>query len=155
MIRPPPRSTLFPYTTLFRARRGQGGEELFGLAAYAAVVAHRPLPPAPPRRDASTRRSSNPSRRAPGCRTGATAEGPIRLHTAAPRSPRPEQLGRPSARRTRGCRARVFGSCRHRSGCLPQALLALRFLGPAGLDSLARRLAALLGSHLLRARLAA
>src|SRR5437867_7189423 len=25
MIRPPPRSTLFPYTTLFRSRRGQGG----------------------------------------------------------------------------------------------------------------------------------
>src|SRR5438876_4806104 len=25
MIRRPPRSTLFPYTTLFRSRRGQGG----------------------------------------------------------------------------------------------------------------------------------
>src|SRR5438093_3554345 len=37
MIRPPPRSTLFPYTTLFRSRslnelnRGQSGLETYGL----------------------------------------------------------------------------------------------------------------------------
>src|SRR3712207_8670295 len=41
MIRPPPRSTLFPYTTLFRS-----------LAAVDARAAARPLPPgAPPPSD--------------------------------------------------------------------------------------------------------
>src|SRR5688572_31465975 len=30
MIRRPPRSTLFPYTTLFRSRRGGGGGDLRG-----------------------------------------------------------------------------------------------------------------------------
>src|SRR2546425_8982307 len=30
MIRRPPRSTLFPYTTLFRSLDGQGGDEVFG-----------------------------------------------------------------------------------------------------------------------------
>src|SRR5438128_9130660 len=31
MIRRPPRSTLFPYTTLFRSNRGQSGLETYGL----------------------------------------------------------------------------------------------------------------------------
>src|SRR5438093_9688463 len=31
MIRPPPRSTLFPYTTLFRSRRLQGGQPVLDL----------------------------------------------------------------------------------------------------------------------------
>src|SRR2546430_9913675 len=43
MIRRPPRSTLFPYTTLFRSRAGRNGHELRrrGLAAHSgdAVVA--------------------------------------------------------------------------------------------------------------------
>src|SRR5205085_11709267 len=52
MIRPPPRSTLFPYTTLFRSRHGAEGfaegvdilpaRLVVGLAAHqATVVAHR------------------------------------------------------------------------------------------------------------------
>src|SRR5437867_13100361 len=31
MLRRPPRSTLFPYTTLFRSRRGRHGARLLGL----------------------------------------------------------------------------------------------------------------------------
>src|SRR3712207_7124866 len=31
MIRRPPRSTLFPYTTLFRSRRGRNAPELLGV----------------------------------------------------------------------------------------------------------------------------
>src|SRR3712207_7764138 len=48
MIRRPPRSTLFPYTTLFRspARRGDGVR-----AARAEPRAVRPLPAAPARAD--------------------------------------------------------------------------------------------------------
>src|SRR3712207_8763362 len=40
MIRRPPRSTLFPYTTLFRSARGQGdgGAECAGLAAGAGAA---------------------------------------------------------------------------------------------------------------------
>src|SRR3712207_7654321 len=37
MIRRPPRSTLFPYTTLFRSRRAVGAH---GRADYAPAVAH-------------------------------------------------------------------------------------------------------------------
>src|SRR2546430_10595857 len=36
MIRRPPRSTLFPYTTLFRSRRGHGAQQ--AEAAHARVV---------------------------------------------------------------------------------------------------------------------
>src|SRR3712207_7203114 len=36
MIRRPPRSTLFPYTTLFRSRRGQDLRHAIGPAAVAA-----------------------------------------------------------------------------------------------------------------------
>src|SRR2546430_7713634 len=36
MIRRPPRSTLFPYTTLFRSRRRHGGRDDDGRAAGAA-----------------------------------------------------------------------------------------------------------------------
>src|SRR3712207_7187192 len=39
IIRRPPRSTLFPYTTLFRSRPHRGGDALF-LAAPRAVRAH-------------------------------------------------------------------------------------------------------------------
>src|SRR2546422_10805933 len=35
MIRRPPRSTLFPYTTLFRSRRGVTGVVAAGVAAFA------------------------------------------------------------------------------------------------------------------------
>src|SRR2546427_5435207 len=40
MIRRPPRSTLFPYTTLFRSRAGRirfGGAEIVGLLPHAIV----------------------------------------------------------------------------------------------------------------------
>src|SRR2546430_16718943 len=48
MIRRPPRSTLFPYTTLFRSRRAAGGDHVSsprgprGEALHAARVAGRP-----------------------------------------------------------------------------------------------------------------
>src|SRR5256885_11556952 len=50
MIRRPPRSTLFPYTTLFRSRRGValGVHRRRGLAVNGAVVGreqHRHAPP--------------------------------------------------------------------------------------------------------------
>src|SRR2546430_7287873 len=35
MIRRPPRSTLFPYTTLFRSRHGAGAHQLFAASADA------------------------------------------------------------------------------------------------------------------------
>src|SRR2546430_9567185 len=34
MIRRPPRSTLFPYTTLFRSHRQRPGHEIFAVAAH-------------------------------------------------------------------------------------------------------------------------
>src|SRR5258707_11543631 len=50
MIRRPPRSTLFPYTTLFRSRKS------------------RPCPAPPPRRDRRPPRSPGSRRRLPGLR---------------------------------------------------------------------------------------
>src|SRR5438270_6796343 len=38
MIRPPPRSTLFPYTTLFRSRRRDREARLHGLSGRAAPI---------------------------------------------------------------------------------------------------------------------
>src|SRR2546425_2663423 len=38
MIRRPPRSTLFPYTTLFRSQAGFGCEQIVGSGIEAAVV---------------------------------------------------------------------------------------------------------------------
>src|SRR2546426_11137143 len=44
MIRRPPRSTLFPYTTLFRSRRGTGGVAAGDRPARGAGRAGRPRP---------------------------------------------------------------------------------------------------------------
>src|SRR2546430_6170971 len=41
MIRRPPRSTLFPYTTLFRSHAGADGDPHRGLVSY-RTVPHRP-----------------------------------------------------------------------------------------------------------------
>src|SRR5687768_17761416 len=38
MIRPPPRSTLFPYTTLFRSKTGRGTAEHFGVLGEVDVI---------------------------------------------------------------------------------------------------------------------
>src|SRR3989442_4711906 len=64
MIRRPPRSTLFPYTTLFRSLKRQGNERLgcialaFALAPLADEVRHPQV--APRRRDRkSTRLNSS------------------------------------------------------------------------------------------------
>src|SRR3712207_6994988 len=66
MIRRPPRSTLFPYTTLFRSAAGQreGGDEgpLLGGAEHpaAAVIRldlHRPQQPHPHATEGTARRS--------------------------------------------------------------------------------------------------
>src|SRR5256885_13110759 len=51
MIRRPPRSTLFPYTTLFRSRRISRAR---GLAA--AAIRPEPAPPCPRGRDRKSRR---------------------------------------------------------------------------------------------------
>src|SRR5690348_18078175 len=40
MIRRPPRSTLFPYTTLFRSQRGRGARGVAALGALAACPLH-------------------------------------------------------------------------------------------------------------------
>src|SRR5437016_9658263 len=43
MLRPPPRSTLFPYTTLFRSRReDEAGDEPQGCASRCAFRARQP-----------------------------------------------------------------------------------------------------------------
>src|SRR5256885_12843410 len=38
MIRPPPRSTLFPYTTLFRSTEGRGADAVLVAVAHPSVV---------------------------------------------------------------------------------------------------------------------
>src|SRR5438105_12103648 len=42
MIRRPPRSTLFPYTTLFRSQRGLGGEGRLRVHRQRVVLEHHP-----------------------------------------------------------------------------------------------------------------
>src|SRR3712207_7284337 len=57
MIRRPPRSTLFPYTTLFRSRHGGGRTQQAGPRRGRPVgVVVRPLPPARPRAGEARRR---------------------------------------------------------------------------------------------------
>src|SRR3712207_8285842 len=55
MIRRPPRSTLFPYTTLFRSRREQQPTpalvDVEGLLAHRVAREHEPLPLAVPERE--------------------------------------------------------------------------------------------------------
>src|SRR5258707_5994426 len=68
MIRRPPRSTLFPYTTLFRSRRARGpprGCPVRGRAASA--------PPSP---------SRPPHARSPRCRACRNREGRSEEHTS-------------------------------------------------------------------------
>src|SRR5438309_5184561 len=48
MIRRPPRSTLFPYTTLFRSRAGGGGADRALRRAFPRERGARTLDPAPP-----------------------------------------------------------------------------------------------------------
>src|SRR5260370_19906315 len=62
MIRRPPRSTLFPYTTLFRSSRGAG-----------SPLAHRPYAAAPFRVDNAHRRKKAFRRCALSTRKGAAA----------------------------------------------------------------------------------
>src|SRR3989454_11832509 len=52
MIRPPPRSTLFPYTTLFRSR-STGGPSSLGSAGGEAAARLARLPLVAPRRSAT------------------------------------------------------------------------------------------------------
>src|SRR2546427_7117202 len=49
MIRRPPRSTLFPYTTLSRSEAGAGDGGLLPDAAPSVAAHGSPLPPCPPR----------------------------------------------------------------------------------------------------------
>src|SRR5690348_17878518 len=65
MIRRPPRSTLFPYTTLFRSQAGAGWEEgLVGRATYevaGAIPAAQVLLSQTPDRKSTRLNSSHPS----------------------------------------------------------------------------------------------
>src|SRR6266496_6517666 len=70
MIRRPPRSTLFPYTTLFRSRRAVGGD-LRDLGGLCLVADRRRMEP--------SGRRDHPDRRG-----GARADGPRRAPTARP-----------------------------------------------------------------------
>src|SRR5438445_13794363 len=45
MLPPPPRSTLFPYTTLFRSRRSEIGEKRLVTRAAVLLQELRPAPP--------------------------------------------------------------------------------------------------------------
>src|SRR6266478_6980342 len=56
MIRRPPRSTLFPYTTLFRSRQGRRAHAVGGLrgAAGQLRVRHGPAAPRRPRSEEHT-----------------------------------------------------------------------------------------------------
>src|SRR2546430_10903655 len=69
MIGPPPRSTLFPYTTLFRSRRGGRsavGARQFGVGARRSCVGARQCrAPTYPRSASSPAPSSAPPRRVP------------------------------------------------------------------------------------------
>src|SRR3712207_8864899 len=59
MIRRPPRSTLFPYTTLFRSRRGTRGWPPAGSPGGGPPARPSPLPPSP------TSAASGPAAAAP------------------------------------------------------------------------------------------
>src|SRR2546430_15250050 len=71
MIRRPPRSTLFPYTTLFRSHQARRGHHGTGLRAGAPTAA------------AARRGAPHPSDRAGRARTGRAAR--VRAHVAANR----------------------------------------------------------------------
>src|SRR3989454_7687204 len=62
MIRRPPRSTLFPYTTLFRSRRGGAAGELILPPPQTAPVGHREYraTPHPPRSEEHTSELQSP-----------------------------------------------------------------------------------------------
>src|SRR2546422_5964066 len=79
MIRRPPRSTLFPYTTLFRSRHGGGRLGPPGDGGGHARCAHGP--PAPPRdRRAAAGRRPAAARRSRGRSEEHTSELQSRLH---------------------------------------------------------------------------
>src|SRR2546430_11558932 len=76
MIRRPPRSTLFPYTTLFRSRRDEHGLELVerrrpGLDEPAPLEQEQPqiLAPAAPARPGEALAGDQPPRRQGGVRS--------------------------------------------------------------------------------------
>src|SRR2546422_6781291 len=75
MIRRPPRSTLFPYTTLFRSRRG-------GRASRRAGGARRPRPQRPGARPRGRAGGGGPARRGRPARRSEehTSELQSRLH---------------------------------------------------------------------------
>src|SRR3712207_9337381 len=101
MIRRPPRSTLFPYTTLFRSTPGRGG----AAAAGAGVGGRRAL----------AGRSGGRAAAAPGRVPGGAAGG-----TAGPVGPRPagagaaDRVGRPgrSEEHTSELQSRQYLVCR-------------------------------------------
>src|SRR5258708_29326419 len=58
MIRRPPRSTLFPYTTLFRSCAGEGSRHALGRSARCADLRHRENDRDGPRPYAANHRAS-------------------------------------------------------------------------------------------------
>src|SRR6266545_2454324 len=83
MIRRPPRSTLFPYTTLFRSRRCASG----GGWSWTSPPCNRPrLSPTPPLAPASlTRRHRQRASASARRRQGLTRQGPSALTRQRPR----------------------------------------------------------------------
>src|SRR5687768_18045469 len=79
MIRRPPRSTLFPYTTLFRSRRRGACREVRRQLRVWLQEVHRTAPSPPPVRTAAASRST---REPPGVRRSEehTSELQSRLH---------------------------------------------------------------------------
>src|SRR2546430_8748106 len=99
MIRRPPRSTLFPYTTLFRSRERLGGRE-------GPVLAHAPRPDLQPgraQRDAAERSEEHTSELQSQsnlvCRLLLEKKNAAPGATVAATSPcRPSAAGRPASR---------------------------------------------------------
>src|SRR5690348_17855952 len=83
MIRRPPRSTLFPYTTLFRSNHPGAGQEGAEAASAGGELGWRGRPPKGQWRPPGGRRTPPPSTRSDRCR------GPVRSeeHTSELQSP--------------------------------------------------------------------
>src|SRR3989441_6331847 len=105
MIRRPPRSTLFPYTTLFRSRRRHAAS---------------PAPPPPPTPPASARAAAGPRGGVPRERALPTWRPSGARRAARRRSQRPPSDRRTATRDSQGARVRrlvrVHGSVTPRRG---------------------------------------
>src|SRR6267143_2537969 len=106
MIRRPPRSTLFPYTTLFRSARRDGRPRRRALRA-AGVRRHVARALRVPRGRAAARCRANRRRARGAGRRCPRAARARRRRRRAGRRPRAPRRGRGTPRATRRCRARA------------------------------------------------